>query len=119
MYTEYTTKCYSGKKLLEKYPLTKKGIWKIYGEDPSCDFGGSHVRPDLGLIEGQLEDVIKYAIKLPRFWQWGAGGDIEFVGEFIPSVDLKTEQKRKLEKLKEQKQSIQNEINELETSLKS
>lgn len=47
------------------------------GEDPNCDFGGSHYQPELGTVEGRLEDVIRYAVKLPNFYTWGAGGDIE------------------------------------------
>lgn len=68
---------------MRKHKLEEYGIWKILGEDPNCDFGGSHHNPYLGIVEGILDDVIKYAESLPNFWQWGAGGIIE-------KVDIKT-----------------------------
>lgn len=36
-------------------------IWQILGEDPNCDFGGSHIQPTLGYVEGEYEDVLVYA----------------------------------------------------------
>ena len=71
---------YSYKSLIQKHKLTETGLWKVRGEDPNCDFGGSHHMPDLGTYEGKLEDIIAYAVTLPSFWQWGAGGDITKVG---------------------------------------
>jgi hypothetical protein len=67
---------YSGQKLLEKHNLSEYGNWKIHGEDPNCDFGGHHHQPYLGTVEGTLDKVIDYAVNLPSFWQWGAGGEI-------------------------------------------
>lgn len=67
---------FAGRELLKKYKLTDVGTWKVRGEDPNCDFGGTHIMPDLGTYEGKLEDVIAYAVTLPSFWTWGAGGDI-------------------------------------------
>lgn len=69
----------SYRKLFEKYSLSDVGVWKVLGEDPNCDLGGSHHQPNLGLFEGTLEAVIKHAVELPQFWQWGGGGDIEKV----------------------------------------
>ena len=68
---------YAGKRLLSEHSLTEKGIWRIFGEDPNCEMGGSHHQPDLGLYEGRLIRVIKHAVELPGFWQWGGGGRIE------------------------------------------
>lgn len=67
---------YSGEKLLEKHSLDEEGVWRILGEDPNCDFGGHHYRPELDIVTGCLRDVIAYAVELPDFWQWGAGGGI-------------------------------------------
>ena len=67
---------YSYQELLKKHSLDDTGIWRIRGEDPNCDFGGHHYQPDLGTYEGRLEDVIRYAVGIPNFWTWGAGGDI-------------------------------------------
>lgn len=67
---------YSYKSLISKHKLTETGLWKVRGEDPNCDFGGSHHMPDLGTYEGKLEDIVAYAVTLPSFWQWGGGGDI-------------------------------------------
>jgi len=73
---QYMEVSYSGRKLLEKHDLKETGLWKILGEDPNCDFGGSHHQPDLGIVEGNLKDVIEYAVALRNFWTWGGGGDI-------------------------------------------
>lgn len=76
-YEQWTRTYYSGQKLLKAHSLNETGTWRIRGEDPNCDFGGSHYQPELGTVEGRLEDVIRYAVKLPDFYTWGAGGDIE------------------------------------------
>ena len=80
--------------LLKKYRLEEAGIWQIFGEDPNCDFGGCHSHPSLGFVEGTLEDVIEYAVDLPGFWQWGAGGDIEKLDK-VTKIDNKIVQRRK------------------------
>lgn len=67
---------YFAKKMLEKHSLDEYGLWLIKGEDPNCDLGGHHYQPNLGTVEGVLSDVIDYAVELPQFWQWGAGGEI-------------------------------------------
>lgn len=65
---------HSYKDLLKDYALSENGTWEIYGEDPNCDMGGSHVEPKLETVEGKLDDVVNYGVKLKGFWQWGAGG---------------------------------------------
>lgn len=67
---------YSYRSLLEKHSLDEEGMWEIRGEDENCDLGGAHYMPRLGIVEGKLQDVINYAVALPRFWTWGAGGEI-------------------------------------------
>lgn len=110
-------KTYAGRELLKKFSLEQTGIWKIKGEDPNCDFGGHHYQPDLGLVEGTLRDAIMYGANLKQFWQWGAGGNFEFVGETIPKVDgnsvevleaLREEQKKLEERLAEVKRQLGN-----------
>jgi hypothetical protein len=75
-FTEWTTKSYSGKRLLEKHSLNEVGTWRIRGEDPNCGFGGHHYQPELGTVEGKLRDVIQHAVKMDGFYTWGGGGDI-------------------------------------------
>jgi hypothetical protein len=92
---------YSAKGLLEEYSLSQHGLWQIFGEDPNCDLGGSHVTPLLETVEGKLGDVISYAVELPRFWQWGGGGRIEAI--HAKKIDKNTvEEKLKLEEEAEQ-----------------
>ena len=76
LFKKYTERLYGGKELLKSYDLDTYGTWQIKGEDKNCDLGGPHHEPDLGLFKGTLEDCIKYAISLPRFWTWGGGGRI-------------------------------------------
>lgn len=110
-------KTYAGRELLKNFSLDKTGIWKIKGEDPNADFHGHHYQPDLGLVEGTLRDAIMYGANLKQFWQWGAGGNFEFVGETIPKVDgnsvevlgaLREEQKKLEERLAEVKRQLGN-----------
>lgn len=76
-FEQYTKVSYAGRKLLEKHALVEYGVWMIRGEDPNQDFVGSHFQPTLGVFEGYLDHVIEAAVKLDRFWTWGAGGTIE------------------------------------------
>lgn len=62
-----------------KYSLDTKGLWHVRGEDPNCDLGGAHHKPSLGFYTGTLEQVLRKAVMLPQFWQWGAGGTVEKV----------------------------------------
>jgi len=55
----------------------KYGIWEIYGEDPNCDLGGSHINPFLGTAEGSHDTILAYAKTLPRWDSWGGGGYIQ------------------------------------------
>ncbi|QIG73985.1 hypothetical protein PP935_gp210 [Rhizobium phage RHph_N34] len=75
-YSRYINQSYSGQRLLEKHHLDEYGTWKVEGEDPNCDMGGPHHCPHLGYFEGELEAVIRKAVMLDRFWQWGSGGNI-------------------------------------------
>lgn len=62
--------------LLQKYPSDTQGTWKILGEDPNCELGGHHHEPELGVVSGTYHNVVEYALKLPHFFNWGAGGRI-------------------------------------------
>lgn len=75
-FKQYTTVCYSGVELLKKYSLGEYGTWKIDGEDPNCDWGGPHYQPHIATLEGKLEDVLRQAVEMPQFWQWGSGGTV-------------------------------------------
>ena len=111
---------WSGSRLLEKHSLSDYGFWKVHGEDPNCDMGGSHNPPELGIFEGKLEDVINYAVLLPGWYNWGAGGDIEaYSFKKIKKItadsvnELKNNHK-KVKDLKAELERIKNEIAELE-----
>lgn len=114
-YTQYTTVSYSGARLLEKHSLDEVGIWQIFGEDPNCDMHGPHHQPDLGIVEGKLEDVIRHAVALPKFWQWGAGGDIKYIGKTIPKVDLASIEHR--EELKEQARILEEQLKAIKAEI--
>lgn len=117
-YIQYTTISYAGRELLKKHSLDEVGIWHIFGEDPNADLHGAHYQPDLGIVEGKLEDIIRYAILLDRFWQWGAGGDIRYIGKVIPKIDANSgahrqELKRKAKDLEAQLESVKKELGDL------
>lgn len=72
-------KTYNYKELVRQYDYGDAGVWQIYGEDPNCDLGGSHVRPLLATVEGEFSEVLAYAVALPNFFLWGFGGSINKV----------------------------------------
>lgn len=115
-FKKYTEHTYSGKKLLEQNSLDDVGIWKIKGEDPNCDFGGSHHQPDLGIVEGKLRDVIMYGVMLPGFWQWGHGGDFQLIGNKIPKIDVNSWVVR--EELLNEQERLEKELKAVKDKLK-
>jgi len=76
-FDRYINSTWAGQDLLKKHSLSEYGIWKVYGEDPNCDFGGHHHTPYLGKFQGTLEEVIRHAVTLSGFWQWGGGGNFK------------------------------------------
>ncbi len=108
-------KTYSGRQLREKYSLNTTGLWQIKGEDPNCDFGGSHHQPDLGIVKGKLSDVLDYAVNLPRFWTWGGGGELIFIGE-AQKIDPVTNQRRN--ELKAKEKALEEQLEEVRNQLK-
>lgn len=105
---------YNGKSLLDEYPLTTYGTWRIFGEDSNPDFGGSHHCPELALVEGTLNDIINYAVALPRFWAWGSGGEIRFVNT---PVKIVPDTVKKIRELQEKKNELRQEIDEIDKQL--
>lgn len=102
--------------LLNNHRLDEPGLWQVFGEDPNCYYGGCHSRPSLGFVEGNLKDVIMYAVELPNFWQWGAGGDIEKIGN-VKIVDGNTANRRK--RLNEHRAYLQEEIKVIDAELEN
>lgn len=107
------TKTRSYQDLLLKYHLFKTGVWRVQGEDPNCDMGGHHSKPELGFFEGVLDDVIHHAVELPSFWQWGSGGSIQKVE--ITKLDPATIARQK--ELKDQKAELERQLAKINTQL--
>lgn len=103
---------YNGKALLVKYPLTEQGIWEVFGEDANCDLAGPHYTPSLGHLSGALIDVIKIAVDLQGFWQWGAGGIIQKI------TPLTTESTQAHRALKARKAKLEEELKQINSELK-
>lgn len=104
----------SGKRLLDNHSLTEYGVWRIFGEDPNCDFGGSHHQPELGIVEGKLEDVIEHAVELNNFWTWGGGGSIVKQGKVL-TVNAGTSAKRR--RLQDEKRTLEEQLKKLNAEL--
>lgn len=115
-YQQYTEVSYSGRELLKKHSLDETGTWKILGEDPNCDFGGHHYQPDLGMVEGRLGDIIAYAVELPSFWQWGAGGDIR---KMNAPIKINAQSNAERVRLQEQAARLREELKQVEQQLKT
>lgn len=78
-YEKYIHNTYAGQELLKAHSLTEYGTWRVHGEDPNADLSGPHHEPYIGTYEGTLEQVIRHAVDMPGFWQWGSGGSIKQV----------------------------------------
>jgi len=72
---------YAGRELIKKHALSTVGLWEVKGEDTNCDFSGSQHLPKLGYFNGILHSVITEAVKLPKFWCWGQGGEITLIDD--------------------------------------
>lgn len=107
---------YSGKELVKKHSLDTHGTWKILGEDSNPDFGGHHYMPELAYVEGLLGDVIDYAVELPNFWSWGAGGEIVLVPA---PTKIDNDTTRKIEELRGKKARLERELAEVVETLNS
>lgn len=69
-------KSYAFKSITRQYHLSTVDVWIVRGEDPNTDpYDTNHHQPILGYYAGKLEDVIRYAVDLPGFWQTDRGGD--------------------------------------------
>lgn len=107
-------KTYSGKRMLEKHSLMDVGVWQVRGEDPNCDWGGSHYQPTLGYLSGTLASVVAEAVEMSRFWTWGGGGDITLV-EIKYSNPDQAKRRRELEALvRELSEKVKDAKSELE-----
>ena len=97
------------------YPDNQVGVWEVRGEDPNCDFGGSHHSPYLGTFAGTLIDVVSMAVEMPQFWTWRDGGEIKLVT--VVKIDSAITSKRK--KLKQELQDIEIRAAEIKKQLNS
>lgn len=106
---------YGGKELLKKHSLEETGFWRILGEDPNCDWGGSHYNPDLGTVEGRLGDVIEYGVRLPNFWAWGGGGEFKkVIMKPVKKVEDARREAARIAELKLKRAEIDAELKKLE-----
>ena len=105
---------YSGRALLGKYSLDQEGLWEIRGEDPNCDFGGSHYMPELGIVDGKLRDVIEYGVELPSFWQWGGGGDFRLINNIKKINPVENKRRRELNA---RLRALQSEVDQIKKEL--
>ena len=101
-------------KLLKQYPPAEQGIWQIFGEDPNCDFGGPHVEPMLGTVQGDYASAVEYALGLRNFFTWGAGGRVERVQAL--KVDAATIKQRAI--LSSRRTTLKAQLADVEAELK-
>lgn len=73
--------------LFSRNTVNTEGVWHVFGDDPNCDLGGPHHTPDLGYFEGRLEDVIRHAVMLPKFWAWGPGRIVKEGPPLMTKID--------------------------------
>lgn len=101
---------FSGKQLTKEM-LAQEGVFVVRGEDPNCDFGGAHYQPTLGYFHGKLDEVVRFAVELPGFWTWGAGGD--FTKVEIVELDEAKKKAARIGELLAAKEKIESELAKL------
>lgn len=94
-------------------PLDKVGVFRVRGEDPNAELGGSHYQPELGVFRGKFEDVATYAVEISGFWAWGSGGSIEEIS--IKEITADSSKKRKA--LLDEQKALMKKLKEIEESL--
>lgn len=104
------------KRLFEKHKPNEAGVWRIYGEDPNCDFGGHHHEPELALVEGRYGDIVEHALTLDRFFQWGSGGRIE---KLAKPKKIDPDSNRRRATLENQKKKLLAQVDLIEKELES
>ena len=103
------------RRLLTKYSPKQKGTWRILGEDPNCDMGGSHHEPHLSTVEGTYENVVEHALSLKGFFSWGDGGRIELIESTINVDKLFS---AKIKKLQEERRNLEDRIKLIDEMIK-
>ena len=106
---------FEGKQLLKKHTMLDRGIWKILGPDPNCDFAGPHIHPNLGLYRGELKDIISYAVSLPQFWSWGPGSIVKEEEPII--IDIDEDVLKSIKLFEQQKSLLENKLKEINEKL--
>lgn len=92
----------NGKWFVSHY-LNMHGYWVIKGEGDE----DGRLAPDLGIVHGERDHVLAYAVNLAQFWSYGRGGSITKI--FVKEVNSETIR---------QKEKLEREINELTDKLK-
>ena len=90
-------------------PHDQEGVWRVRGEDPNCDYSGPHYMPELGIYSGKFIDVATLAVELPKFWTWGAGGEINPV--VVKPID--SQEAVRLKNLREEKERLEKRLAEI------
>lgn len=106
-------------RFLTKYPRGQQGVWVIRGEDDNADLCGPHDMPKLGKVKGTYEQAVDYALSLPRFVYWGAGGSILPVSKPEQIIDLDNLQEDLRKKLLLERDDLNRRIDEIEGKLRA
>jgi len=96
-------------RLFSKTPSEKVSIWEVRAEDTNPDLHGPHCQKLLGYYEGKFYDVVDFALDMPGFFAWGAGGDIKEI-KIEPITASKARQmlaaKQELKELEKRKDEL-------------
>lgn len=105
------------KRLFEQYNPEETGTWRILGEDPNCDWGGSHHEPELETVTGTYKNVVEYALTLRNFFTWGGGGRILKLPSDVKDVD-KLPRNPQVAKLEAERSTLRERLAQIEDELK-
>ena len=105
-------------RLLRDHSANEVGTWRILGEDPNCDLGGSHHEPELETVTGTYSNVVEYALNLGGFSSWGGGGRIVKVSSTTKNIDEIVRNPR-IKTLREERSRLENRLLDIKRELKS
>jgi hypothetical protein len=107
--------------LLKQHKAYMEALWAIHAESDNSDWHGYHPQKFLVAVQGTYLDAVEYALTLPSFFTYGAGGSVRPLGEVINLATLKSQKvqdlKARLQYLKSQEVSVQTEIEAIHKEL--
>lgn len=96
-------------RLLKAHHAYAYGVWEVISEHQGAECQLSGIK--LGYFEGHYKDIVEFAVKHPRFYNYGRGGIVNKI--YILSIaDMQSQMQ-----LLEEKEELERKLVEINTKL--